>query len=224
LNNNSRSANVRVSASIQPRGFFRLIAEGDIELATVLAVLSLLGSLVSIPGYLMLYASLASASVPVAKIIESVVYTLVLPFLAGQATRYGLLKAGGARGLGKAEIEGRIKHGLQLLTIISMLILVALLVASKAGLIVGKPLLAVEVIVFQALTMVVLLGLVEVVDRALKITYGAHSAIAFISATKNQSIATAIAVMALEAKAALVPIVQAPIAISYLQRLIKRRS
>jgi len=106
-----------------------------------------------------------------------------------------------------------------------MLALAALLVASKAGLLEKNPLIAVKAVGLQALMLALLLGLVEVVDRAMKISYGARSAVAFISATKNQSIA-AIAVMALGPRAAivpaLVPVIQAPVAIAYLHRLIRR--
>ncbi len=203
-----------------------LIAEGDIELATVLALLSLFGAFLAIPGYLELYASIVSVNIPVAKIIQILVYTLILPLIAGQITRYLVLRGVSSENE-KKKREKQLKHLMQTATILSMLALIALLIAPKASLLAKKPILGVEIIVLQASMLALLLGLVEVVDRALGIDYRSHSAIAFISATKNQSIAAAIAVMALGSKAAivpaLVPVIQAPVAISYLQWLIKRR-
>ena len=204
-----------------------LVAEGDIELATILAILSLIGALAAIPGYLRLYASMISVSIPISKIMNIVVYTLVLPLIAGQATRCLVIKwAASQPGIRRGVIELRLKHLMQTLTMLSMLTLVALLVASKAGLLEKNPLIAVKVVGLQALMLALLLGLVEVVDRAMKVSYRAHSAVAFISATKNQSIAAAIAVMALGPRAAivpaLVPVIQAPVAIAYLHRLIRR--
>ena len=204
-----------------------LVAEGDIELATILAVLSLIGALAAIPGYLGLYASMISVSVPISKIMNIVVYTLILPLIAGQATRYLVMKrAASQSGIRREVIELRLKHLMQTLTMLSMLALVALLVASKAGLLERNPLIAVTVIGLQVLMLALLLGLIEAVDRAMKVSYRAHSAVAFISATKNQSIAAAIAVMALGPRAAivpaLVPVIQAPVAIAYLHWLIKR--
>ncbi len=206
-----------------------LLAEGDLELATVLAVLSLLGSLAAIPSYLGLYASMSSLTVPMDKILASVLYTLVAPFVAGQATRWLLMryhaayKAPRGHPSATAWIAEELKHHTQLATMASMLVLVALLVASKAGLMVKMPLVAGEILLLQVAMLAFLLGLITAIDRAARVDYEAHTAIAYISATKNQSVAAAIAVMALGPKAALVPAlipaVQAPVAIAYLHAL-----
>ena len=212
------AANV-VPASSASIGYV-LIADGDIELATVLAVVSIIGALASIPGYLGLYASMSATTIPLSKIMLSVLYTLVAPLAAGQATRYAILGRHPSK-----ERQESIKYLLQLATMASMLALIFLLVAFKAGLVVRSPLLAGEVIALQAVMIAALLGITVWADRALGVAREAHAAIAFISATKNQSIAAAIAVMALGPQAALVPalvpIIQAPLVIAYLQTLVR---
>jgi len=150
-----------------------------------------------------------------------VVYTLILPLIAGQVTRYLVMEwAASQSGIRRGVIELRLKHLMQTLTMLSMLALVVLLVASKAGLLERNPLIAVTVIGLQVLMLALLLELVEAVDRAMKVSYRAHSAIALISATKNQSIAAAIAVMALGPRAAIAPalvlVIQTLVAIAYL--------
>lgn len=229
-----------------------LIAEGDIELATVLAVLSLIGAFLAIPGYLKVYASAVAVNLPLGKIVQSLTYTLLIPFAIGQLTRYLLIKRRAAisvinatakvpehpclKGLEeavierkfsdlKACVEGRlensIKPHLSLTTMLSMLTLIALLIANKAAKLVGHPYIALKVLGLQLLMLALLLGLITLIDKVLGVSYEDHMSIALISATKNQSVAAAIAVMALGSEAAivpaLVPVVQAPVAIAYLQ-------
>ncbi|PLJ77006.1 MAG: hypothetical protein B7L53_08680 [Thermofilum sp. NZ13] len=215
------------SASIS----YVFLAEGDIELATVLAVISLLGSLVAIPGYLSAYASATSLNLPLDQIMMSVLYTLVVPFVAGQATRWILVyykaRAGGDKRSAYSWISQDLKPYTQLATMLSMLVLVALLVANESGLILKTPVLAVEVLLLQTVMLGFLLALITVIDKALGVSYEANTAIAYISATKNQSVAAMIAVMALGPKAALVPAlvpaIQAPVSISYLRVLPRLR-
>jgi len=247
-----------VPASSASLGYV-LLAEGNIELATILAVLSLIGAPLAVPAYIGLYAGISSIAVPVKDIIESTVYTLVTPLAAGQFTRYLIVnrrvnlhvkktdtlggegprfeclkplasrKVQAAEELGKLRscVEKRLEEKYQpllsLATMLSMLVLISLLIANKASLLVEAPILALDIILLQAVTLGVLLGVITLLDRMFHITYGDHSAIAFISATKNQSVAAAIAVMALGPKAAiapaLIPAIQAPVAITYLQAL-----
>ncbi|HDD69307.1 MAG TPA: arsenic resistance protein [Candidatus Korarchaeota archaeon] len=223
-----------------------LLVDGDIELATVLAVLSLFGSLIAVPGYLNVYSSVTSASVPLGKTMEALVYTLVIPFILGQVTRYLAIRhtikkkreeyrPNGKDGTTLAheleedfklferkivkELESSIKPHLSLATMISMLVLICMLAASKAFMMINSPNIAFMVIGLQAVMLFMILGVVTVSDRSMHMSYSEHEAIAFISATKNQSVAAAIAVMALGPGAALVPAlvpaIQAPVAIAY---------
>ena len=121
----------------------------------------------------------------------------------------------------EARLEASIKPHLSLTTMTSMLILIALLVAAKAEFIIEKPLLAMEVFALQGALLATLLTLLTILDPRLGISYEDHTAIAFISSTRNAGVAAAIAVSALSAAAALpaalVPVIQAPIAITYVQ-------
>ncbi len=214
-----------VPASSASIGFV-LIAEGNIELATILAVLSLFGSLPAIPFYLSFYAKVSAVSVPIDKIVSAVLYTLVTPFVAGQITRWFLIhrrlkEVEGVERVKMAKsIEMKIKPYLSLATMITMLILIGLLVASKAEVVVEKPRIVLDIVILQSAMLGVLFGLITLIDRVLNVSYRDHMAVAFISATKNQSVAAAIAVMALSLKSAivpaLIPIIQAPIVIGYL--------
>lgn len=117
-------------------------------------------------------------------------------------------------------MEMKMKPYLSLATMITMLILIGLLVASKAEVVVEKPRIVLDIVVLQSAMLGVLFGLITLIDKVLNVSYRDHMAVAFISATKNQSVAAAIAVMALSLKSAivpaLIPIIQAPIVIGYL--------
>jgi len=108
-----------VPASSASLGYV-LIVDGDIELATMLAIASLLGSLVAVPGYLKVYASLMSLNIPLAKIMKIVTLTLVVPLIAGQATRYYIITRSREN---REEAMKKLKPVLQAATAIDMIIL-----------------------------------------------------------------------------------------------------
>jgi len=214
-----------VPASSAAMGYV-LLADGDLELATVLAVVSLFGSLVAIPGYLSFYASASSIIIPLDQIVTSVIYTLVLPFIAGQVTRWILIRyheAHKTSSSANAWISQELKPYTGLATMTTMLVLVALLLANEAGLITKLPLIAIEILLLQTIMLALLIGLVTIGDRILKVDYEEHVAITYISATKNQSVAAAISVMALGPNSALapslIPAIQSIVAITYLRVL-----
>ncbi len=69
-----------------------LLAEGNIEFATILAIISILGALGTVPAYVSLYAKSISVNVPVKILAESLGIALLTPFFVGQLTRYYLVK------------------------------------------------------------------------------------------------------------------------------------
>jgi ACR3 family arsenite efflux pump ArsB len=87
------AANI-VPASSASIGYV-LIAGGSIELATVLAVLTLFLGIPLIPVILSLYSRSVSVSVPMEPVINSLVEVLVLPLILGQLTRYILIRRKG---------------------------------------------------------------------------------------------------------------------------------
>ncbi len=192
-----------------------LIAEGNIELATALVIISLIGAIPIAPFYLGLYGHLASVSVPINKVLISIVYALVVPFLAGQLTRYPLLKK-----KGKDYVNKELKPYLSLATMLFMLALIFLLVMGKAGIIVKKPMLAGEVIGAQTIIILIIFGVSLLVSKLIKISYEDHQGIAFISVTKNESVAAIITTLALGGAAtlppAIIPAIQPVLCIIYL--------
>lgn len=211
-----------VPASSASLGYV-LIAGGSIELATALAIVSLVVAVPAIPVIMGLYSSQASMSIPVEPIMMSVVYILILPLLAGQATRFALMKW-----KGPVVVNRSSKKYLSLATMVSMLALIFVLVDKEASVIISMPQIVGLLIGYQAAIIVGILALSIFVSRIMHLSYEEHQSVAFISVTKNQSVAAAIAVFALNPEAALapavIPMIQPILAITYihLERSIKR--
>ncbi|MCD6324379.1 MAG: arsenic resistance protein [Desulfurococcales archaeon] len=68
-----------------------MLAEGNIELATVLVILSILIALFATPTYVGLYARTVNVSLPIALLAKSVTIALIVPLVLGQLTRYFLV-------------------------------------------------------------------------------------------------------------------------------------
>jgi ACR3 family arsenite transporter len=206
-------ANV-VPASSASIGYV-LIAGGSIELATVLAVLTLILGILLIPLLIGLYSSSVSISVQMGPIINSLVEVLVIPLILGQLIRYILIRTKGI-----SYVDKIIKPHLSLATMLSMLVLIFVLVLNQAMTIINKPMLAVIIVSYQTIIIAALLTISTLVSKALKISYEDHQALAMISVTKNQSVAAAIATSAFGPQSALapalIPIIQPVIAIAYL--------
>ena len=229
-----------------------MLAEGNVELATVLAILSIIGAIIAAPLYVGLYASSVSVNVPVSLLAESVTIALVTPFILGQLTRYYLVKRKARIVLGdkgvrlpckeipfidggieeflrhleealeciEGRISRRLKPYLSLATMVFMLLLIFTLIANKAGLLVKKPVLAADIIGAQLIIYGVIIALLLALSRLIRIRYEDHMGIAFIAITKNESVAAAMAVMAIgpaaALPAALVPTIQPVVAIAYI--------
>jgi ACR3 family arsenite transporter len=232
-----------------------LIAEGNIELATVLAVISILGAIILAPLYISLYASTVSIHIPITILAESVTIALITPLVLGQITRYYLVKRRARkvlrdknsrypckeipRGLDGIEdlfkyledalecIEGRISRAikpyLSLATMISMLLLIAMLIMFKAQLLIAKPQIGFNIVLSQLVIYGVIIGLLLALSRILNIRYSDHAGIVFIAITKNESVAAAVAIMSIgvtaAVPAALIPAIQPVIAIAYVSIL-----
>ena len=192
------TANI-VPASSSSIGFV-LITGGSIELATVLAVLSFVIAIPAIPFFLSLYASHVSTAVPITPVLMSVVYILILPFIAGQLTRFPLRRQKGPEFVNKT-----IRPYLSLATMVSIFALIFVLVYKEAAVMVDKPQIVGEVIGYQSAIMIGTLAVALAVSRSMRLSYEDHQAVAFISVTKNQSVAAAIATMALNPVSAIAP-------------------
>jgi ACR3 family arsenite transporter len=180
-----------------------------------LAILSLFIGIPVIPLLISIYSSRVSVPVPIEPIITSLLEVLILPLVAGQLTRYAI-----ARSKGLSYVDKNIKPHLSLATMISMLALVFVLVLNQAIKIITNPAIAISILVYQSIVILTLLTLSLIISRALRISYEDHQAIALISVTKNQSVAAAIAVSALNSQSALapalIPMIQPVLAVAYL--------
>ncbi|HEV51718.1 MAG TPA: arsenic resistance protein [Thermoprotei archaeon] len=192
-----------------------LIAEGSIELATALAILGLVVAIPAIPLYLQFYGRHASLAVPISPIMSSILYILVLPLVLGQVTRIALRAS-----RDKEFVEKRAAPYLSSATIISLFALVFVLVMKEANFLIAKPYIVGAIITYQAIIILGTLSASIMVSEALGISYEDHQAIAFTSTSKNQSVAAAIAMMALNPAAAvvpaLIPMIQPVLAMAYI--------
>lgn len=203
-----------VPASSASLGYV-LIAGGSIELATALAIVSLMVAIPMIPALLSIYGSQMSTAIPLDPVMMSVLYILVTPLIIGQLTRYVLLKKKGSSFMNR-----NARHYLSLSTMLSMLALIFVLVDKEASVIIAEPGVVGYLIGYQTVIIIGILILSIAVSRLLHLSFEKHQAVAFISVTKNQSIAAAIAVMALNPMAALapavIPMIQPVLAIVYI--------
>ena len=211
-----------VPASSASLGYV-LIVGGSIELATALAIMSLIIAVPAIPIILGLYSSHTSIAIPVGPVMLSILYILILPLVVGQITRYLLIKW-----KSEATVEKESKKYLSLITMLSMLALIFVLVDKEATLIISTPRLVGYLIGYQSAIIIGILALSIVVSRLMRVTYEKHQAIVFISVAKNQSVAAAIAIFALNSEAALapavIPMIQPILAVIYihLESAVKR--
>ncbi len=230
-----------------------MLAGGNIEFATVLVILSIFIALFAAPTYVALYAQSVNISLPITVLAESVIVALLLPLILGQIIRYyfitrkakklariskGSLKSMGKNtlhddeGKTKEHIENKImkkiKPYLSIWTITFMLALIGVLIANKAGLLISKPSLALYIITAQLVIYATVILSVIIASKILNITYRDHMAMAFISLTKNESVAATMAVLAIgptaALPAALIPAIQPLVAVLYisLSQTIKR--
>jgi ACR3 family arsenite efflux pump ArsB len=216
-----------LAANVVPAGAasigYVLICDGDVELAAAVVVCSIAVSVVAAPLYLSLLGSSMHAGVPVARILESLGIALGVPLALGQAIRRAV-----EAGRGRGHVERELKSHLSLLTMTFMLALVFTLVASKARVVVERPLLAAWVVGGQALVVASLLALAVPLSRLLGLSYEEHAAAVFPSISKNQSVAVVIAACALHGAAvlapAIIPAIQPLLCIAYIHAAPRVRS
>ena len=209
-----------------------MLAGGNIELATVLVILSVLIALFAAPTYVALFAQSVHVRLPITVLAQSVIIALLFPLILGQIIRYCFIirKAKkptqtfsgdlGVRERLEDKIMKRIKPYLSIWTITFMLTLIGVLIANKARLLISKPSLALYIISAQLVIYATVILSVIVASKVLNIEYRDHMAMVFISLTKNESVAAAMAVLAIgptaAIPAALIPAIQPLVAILYI--------
>ncbi len=222
-----------------------MLAGGNIELATALVILSILIALFAAPAYVALYAQSVHMSLPVTILAESVAIALLFPLILGQIIRYCFIRRKAKKlaqaSKGKLESTGenasrydekkirkrlenkimkRIKPYLSIWTITFMLALISVLITNKARLLVSNPGLALYIITAQLVIYATIILSLLIASKVLNIRYRDHMAMAFISLTKNQSVAATMAVLAIGPTAALpavlIPAIQPLVATLYI--------
>lgn len=228
-----------------------MLAGGNIELATVLIILSILIALFAAPLYVSLYAQSVHINLPIIVLAKSVTIALLVPLIFGQLMRYYIVvrrskkiardpraildcKEKIVTDIGTREtfsndekvikcLEKRtlakLKPILSIWTMTFMLALIALLIANKARLLISKPSLVTYIISAQLGIYTIVILFLLAASKILNIEYRDHMAATFISLTKNQSVAAAMAVLAIGSTAAipaaLIPAIQPIVAILY---------
>ncbi len=230
-----------------------MLAGGNIELATVLVILSIFIALFAAPTYIALYAQSVHMSLPVTVLAESVAIALLFPLILGQIIRYFFIvrkaekqaqiymerlrhtekKSLGVNNRNAREyvehmIMKKMKPYLSIWTISFMLALIGVLIANKARLLISKPNLALYIIGAQLVIYTIVILTIIIASKVLNIKYRDHMAMAFISLTKNESVAATMAVLAIgptaALPAALIPAIQPLVATLYISisPLVKR--
>lgn len=218
-----------------------MLAGGNIELATVLVILSILIALFAAPSYVAIYAQSVHISLPVTVLAKSVMIALLFPLILGQIIRYCFITRRAKKLVQVSEINDknakeyvenkimkRIKPYLSIWTITFMLALIGVLIANKAKLLISNPSLALYIISAQLTVYTVIILTVIAASKILGIKYRDHMAMAFISLTKNESVAATMAVLAIgptaALPAALIPAIQPLVATLYISvaHIIKR--
>ncbi len=210
-----------------------MLAGGNIELATVLVILSILIALFAAPTYVAVYAQSVHMSLPITVLAESVMIALLFPLVLGQLIRYcfitrkakklvsvSRINDKNAREHMENKIMKRIKPYLSIWTVTFMLALIGILIANKAKLLISNPSLALYIISAQLTVYAVIILTLIVASKILGIRYRDHMAMAFISLTKNESVAATMAVLAIgptaALPAALIPAIQPLVATLYI--------
>jgi ACR3 family arsenite transporter len=191
------------------------LAEGDVELATVVMAVSFLLSIAVVPLWMTLFASGYRVPVPTSQLLISIAEVLVGPMIAGALTRQALVHWGG-QGL-----VNRLQPFFASMSILMMFVIIYLIFFAKAGMIVGQwstvLILFVPNLLFVAITLLAITWL----DRRLRLSYQEHMAVVFASTGKNNGTAIAIATTAFSAMvaipAATLPIFQVILLVLYLR-------
>ena len=191
------------------------LADGDLELATVVMAVSFLLSIVVVPLWMTVFAAGYQVPIPTSQLLISIAEVLIGPMIAGALTRQGLVHWGG-QGL-----VNRLQPLFGSMSVVMMFVIIFLIFFGKAGMVVGQwstvLVLFVPNLLFVAITLLVITWL----DRRLHLSYSEHMAVVFAATGKNNGTAIAIATMAFSAMvaipAATLPIFQVILLVLYLR-------
>ncbi len=199
------------SMSIAYTGF----TKGNIELATIIVAFSFILAIITVPGWLAVYAASSSVSVPTVLLIITIIEVVFVPMFFGILTRTYLLKKKGTEGFLK------LKPLFPAISLIGMYLIVFLIFMEKAKLIAKKPEAVLIALIPLILYYLISLGFLTYIDRKMGIKYRDHMAILFPSVGKNEGTAMAIAMSAgiglMAIPPAVTPLIQIPFLVGYVK-------
>jgi ACR3 family arsenite transporter len=191
------------------------LAEGDLELATVVVASSFLLSLAAVPAWMTLFASGYSVPVPLHDLLVSIVEVLLAPMLLGFLTRHLIVRRRGH------EAVKRLQPLLSAASMLAMFVIIFLIFFAKEQMIAARWQTVLLLLVPNALFIALTLLAATWLDRRLGLSYREHMAVVFASTGKNNATAIAIATVAFSplvaVPAATMPIFQVLLLVGYLK-------
>jgi ACR3 family arsenite efflux pump ArsB len=191
------------------------LADGDIELATVVVAASFLVSVAAVPLWMSIFAARYHVPVPMHDLLVSILTVLIAPMILGYLTRRFLTRARGEQAV------KRLHPLLASMSMLAMFAIIFLIFFAKTDMILAKWATVLLLLVPNALFVGLTLLLVTYVDRWLHLPYRDHMAVVFASTGKNNGTAVAIAAMAFSplvaVPAATMPIFQIMLLVVYLK-------
>ena len=191
------------------------LAEGNLELATVIVALSFVLAVVAVPLWMLVFAAHYQVAIPIQDMLTSILTVLIAPMILGYLTRRGLVAV-----LGEMRFH-RLQPLFPALSLLAMFGIVFLIFFAKATMIVGQWPTVLLLLVPNALFVGITLVAVTWLNRRLGLSYRDNMAVVFASTGKNNGTAIAIAAMAFSPlvaiPAATMPIFQILLLVLYLK-------
>ncbi len=191
------------------------LSKGNIELATIIVAFSFILAIITVPGWLAIYAASSNLSVPTTLLVITIIEVVFVPMALGIVTRAYLIKKRGTEGFLK------LKPLFPAISLMGMYAIVFLIFMEKAKLIAKKPEMVALALVPLILYYLISLGMLTYLNRVLKIPYRDHMAITFPSVGKNEGTAMAIAMSAgmglMAIPPAVTPLIQIPFLVGYVK-------
>ncbi len=198
------------------------LSGGSVETATVAQAINFILIPVLMPLYLTFVMRSSNVPIPMNAIMKSILIVIVLPMILGYLTRFSIIKVKGKVALKK------IQPLLALITLLSLLAIVGMIFFMKGDVLLKKWDVLVTLSLLTLAYLILILPLITFLDKKFHLSYKDHMGIVYLSSSKNNGTAIAIATMAFNPlvaiPAAVIPLFQLMILIAYihLEKPIKR--
>lgn len=191
------------------------LAKGNLEVGAIALGLNFIVVPFTLPFIMHLLGGAYKVHVPLGSLISTVVLVLLVPLVLGDITRRIILRASGKKGYEAT------KPLLSSITMLGMLLVVAVIFFTKAELLAQKWTLLIPLALVTLLYLAIMFPFMTWLNRILSLSYEEHMGIAFLSTSKNNGTAIAIALMAFNPltaiPAATLPLFQIIFSIVYVQ-------